>query len=71
MPGRHLVFAEDAGGCPIILDSEGGSVSSFFFKGGDWEPIAPSMEKFLQDLFVENPAPGDWEEYVAYFQRRA
>lgn len=52
--GRHLVFAEDSGGGPIVWDAATDRVASFWWKGGDWEPIAESMEQFLAQLF--NPS---------------
>src|SRR5437763_16228657 len=68
---QHIAFATDASGCPVICDARSGSVSSFFFKGGDWEPLAPSVEDFLQYLFVSKPKPESWSEYVVFFQQRA
>ncbi len=51
MPERHLVFAEDSGGAPIVWDAITDRVASFWRKGGDWEPIAESMEQFLAQMF--------------------
>lgn len=65
IPGRHVVFGEDSAGAPLVWDSHSGQVATFWFKGGDWEPIANSPEAFLERLF--NPDPGrdaEWAEAI-------
>lgn len=58
--GQHLVLGNDASGSPLIWDRATDSMSTFFFKGGDWEPLATSFEQFLTDLFFpESPDPDD------------
>ena len=69
--GRHLVFAIDSGGCPVIWDSHTDLVASFFFKGGDWEPTGLTMEQYLQATFVTPAATDDWLEYLAFYREPA
>ncbi len=60
LAGRHVVLAEDAGGCPVVWDTTTDQVRAFQFDGGDWEPpLASSVEAFLTTLF--NPkGEEDW-----------
>ncbi len=56
-PGRHVVLALDAGGCPLVWDATTDEVRTFQWDGGDWEsPLASSMEALLMTLF--NPVEG-------------
>jgi hypothetical protein len=59
-PDRHVVFALDSGGTPVIRDASTDQVATFYPYGGDWEPpLASSIEAFLSTLF--NPKDeGDW-----------
>jgi hypothetical protein len=50
-PQRHVVFATDSAGAPVIWDSHADHVASYWFKSGYWEPLASSMEQFLEKLF--------------------
>jgi len=55
---RHVVFAEDAGGCPVVWDARTDEVRTFQTDGGDWEPpLAHSLEVFLTQLL--NPVEGE------------
>jgi hypothetical protein len=55
---RHVVFAQDAGGCPVVWDARTDEVRAFQVDGGDWEtPLASTMEAFLTRLF--NPVMGE------------
>lgn len=62
LPERHVVLAEDGGGCPVVWDAATDQVRAFQFDGGDWEPpLAPSVEAFLTDLFNPEGEKGkDW-----------
>ena len=53
--GRHLIFAIDSGGAPLIWDSLNDTVATFWFKGGDWEPTGLNMDEFLSALFSLQP----------------
>jgi hypothetical protein len=54
---RHVVIAEDAGGCPVVWDARSDEVRAFQVDGGDWEsPLASSIEAFLTQLV--NPVEG-------------
>jgi hypothetical protein len=65
LPGRHLVFGTDAEGAPLIWDAVTDHVATFFWKGGDWEPIADSAEAFLHGLFNPDPEEEpDWAQSV-------
>jgi hypothetical protein len=56
-PAHQVVFAEDAGGCPLVWDARSDEVRAFQIDGGDWEPpLASSIEVFLTTLF--NPVEG-------------
>jgi hypothetical protein len=68
---RHLVFAIDSGGCPVVWDSHTDLVSSFFFKGGDWEPTGLTMEQYLQGALVTPAATDDWLEFLAFYREHA
>jgi hypothetical protein len=69
-PGGHLVFGEDSAGAPLIWDAATDRVATFFWKGGDWEPIAPSAEAFLNDLFNPDPAENpEWAESIEMILR--
>lgn len=56
--GQHLILGNDASGSPLIWDRNSDHVSTFFFKGGDWEPIAPTFEDFMDDLFFPKRIDG-------------
>jgi hypothetical protein len=57
VPGRHVVLALDAGGCPLVWDATTDEVRTFQWDGGDWESLlASSIEAFLTTLF--NPVEG-------------
>jgi hypothetical protein len=65
-PGRHVVLALDAGGCPLVWDATTDEVRTFQWDGGDWEmPLATSMEAFLTTLF--NPVEGVNEADQTWF----
>ena len=66
---KDVVFGTDAAGCPIIWSSSTRVVRSFFFKGGDWEPLAPSFEEFVTNVFVSDPEPSDWQRFVRFYHR--
>jgi hypothetical protein len=67
--GRHLVWGEDSGAAPLIWDASTNRVATFWFKGGDWEPLADSPEIYLQEIF--NPAPDQETWYQAIKQLEA
>ncbi len=57
-PARHVVFAQDAGGCPVVWDASTDEVRAFQVDGGDWEsPLASTLEAFVRKLF--NPVAGE------------
>ena len=57
-PARHVMIAQDAGGCPVVWDASTDEVRTFQVDGGDWEPpLARSVEAFLTKLF--NPVEGE------------
>jgi len=59
--GRHVVFGEDSAGAPLIWDAHTDAVSTFWFKGGTWEPVAVSPEAFFEALFHPDPhAEPEW-----------
>ena len=60
--GRHTVLANDVAGAPLIWDAEAGTVATFYWKGGDWEPLAPSMEAFLDRMFNSEEEIPSWNE---------
>lgn len=61
LPERHVVLAEDEGGCPVVWDAITNQVRAFQFDGGDWEPpLALSVEAFLVDLFNPQEPQGWW-----------
>ena len=60
IPGRHIVLANDAGGAPLIWDKEEDKVSTFWLKGGDWEPMNLDMETFLENLFEPTDESNLW-----------
>ena len=67
--GRHVVFAIDSGGAPLIWDSETDLMATFWFKGGDWEPTQHNLDEFLNALFAPSKESGSWGE--ALVQLRA
>jgi hypothetical protein len=64
---RHLVLGTDSGGAPLIWDSESDRMSTFWFKGGDWEALGSTLGDFLQDLlFPKELVSGDlWHQALA------
>lgn len=65
LPGRHVVLATDSGGAPVIWDGVGDQMATFFWKGGDWEPMNLNFEDFMSALFLnpERVDAGDmWPE---------
>lgn len=53
---EHLVLGTDGAGAPLVWDSTRDNLSTFWFKGGDWEPLNQSFEEFLNQYLV-NYAP--------------
>lgn len=47
----HLILGVDSAGAPLIWNKTTDAVATFFFKGGDWEPLAESFERFMNQLF--------------------
>ena len=67
-PGRHIVFAEDAGGAPHIWDSETGKTASFYYRGGDWEePSFRSFEAYLQYAFSPSSQDEEWSTAIKFW----
>jgi len=61
IPGRHIVFANDADGTPWILDTTTGEVASFYWKGGDWEePRFGSHDEFMEHIFAPELDDAHW-----------
>lgn len=73
LPERHVVLAEDGGGCPIIWDAVTDQVRAFQWDGGDWEPpLASSVEAFLTDLFNpegEKEQQDWWYQFLSWLDR--
>ncbi len=71
--GQHLILGNDASGSPLIWDRNSHRVSSFFFKGGDWEPIASTFEEFMTDLFFPKTIDENdmWHEALAQLKKQA
>jgi hypothetical protein len=66
--GKHVLFATDSAGAPVIWDATDNSVASFYSKGGGWEPFGRDFEGFLADLFdaARFQRPGDlWAQALA------
>ena len=70
--GQHLIFGNDASGSPLIWDRNSDRVSTFFFKGGDWEPIAQTFEEFMTDLFFPKTIDETdmWQEALAQLKEQ-
>jgi hypothetical protein len=62
---RHCVFGDDAGGAPLICDMLNGGVATFWFEGGDWEPLASSISGFFDWLFSPSQDDADWSRLLA------
>jgi hypothetical protein len=58
-PLRHIVFGNDAGGCPLIVDTQSGEVRTYQVDGGDWESGWSSLEAFFEWLFFSEDLD-DW-----------
>jgi hypothetical protein len=74
-PVRHVVIAQDAGGCPVVWNARTDEVRTFQVDGGDWEPpLANSLEVFLTDLF--NPVDGEndadelWQRFLDWLDHQ-
>lgn len=67
-PRRHVVWAEDAGGCPLVVDVADRSVCTFQPDGGDWETRYGGVDAYLTWLFNES-GPDDWREALAMVDR--
>ena len=67
-PRQHVVWAEDAGGCPLVVDVVDGSVRTFQADGGDWESGHNTVDAYLTWLFNES-GPDDWQEALAMLER--
>jgi hypothetical protein len=63
-PRRHVVWAEDAGGCPLIVNASDGVVRTFQPDGGNWERGHVGVDAFLMWLFNES-GPDDWRQALA------
>jgi len=59
-PERHVVLGEDSAGAPLIWDAESGELSTFYWKGGDWEPWGLSVDAYLQRLFCDESGDELW-----------
>lgn len=75
-PGRHVVLALDAGGCPVVWDATTDEVRAFQWDGGDWEsPLASSIEDFLTTLFNPeeraNEADQSWSFFLNWLDTQA
>ena len=60
--GRHVALAVDSAGAPLIWDAQTDLVATFFFKGGDWEPLGMTFGKYLGYLFSAADADTMWAE---------
>jgi hypothetical protein len=71
--GQHLIFGNDASGAPLIWDRNSDRVSTFFFKGGDWEPIAKTFEEFMTALFFPKTIDENdmWHEALVQLKGQA
>ncbi|TWU22952.1 hypothetical protein Pla52o_24850 [Novipirellula galeiformis] len=71
--GQHLILGNDASGSPLIWDQINDRVSTFYFKGGDWEPIESSFEEFMVGLFFpETVEENDfWHEALSQLKEQA
>ncbi|MBX7220947.1 MAG: SMI1/KNR4 family protein [Blastocatellia bacterium] len=60
---QHLVFATDAGGCPLIPDVATNEIRAFQFDGGTWEsPLASGFDEFMYRIVNQpEPAADLWE----------
>lgn len=68
---QHLVLGTDGAGAPIIWDSSEDQMSTFWFKGGDWEPFKKSFEEFMRHYLVDyEPEEDDDLWYQALKQLR-
>lgn len=50
---RHTVLGHDSGGAALIWDSKTDAMSTFFAKGGDWEPLHLTFDSFMEKLFFD------------------
>jgi hypothetical protein len=68
-----LIFGNDASGAPLIWDRNSDRVSTFFFKGGDWEPIAKTFEEFMTALFFPKTIDENdtWHEALVQLKGQA
>lgn len=71
--GQHLILGNDASGAPLIWDHGTDRVSTFFFKGGDWEPIESSFEGFMTGLFFPKTIEenGLWHQALSQLKDQA
>lgn len=49
---NHLILGNDSGGAPLIWNSKTDKMFTFWFKGGDWEPINKSFNEFMDYYFL-------------------
>jgi len=66
--GKHVVFAFDSQGAPIIWDSENDKVLSFYAAGGDWEPFNQSFDEFISSIFINSEEDDDDIWFIALDQ---
>lgn len=71
--GQHLILGNDASGSPLIWDRNTDRVSTFFFKGGDWEPLESTLEEFMTGLFSPTTIEENdmWHEALAQLNEQA
>jgi len=50
---EHLVLAFDPTGAPLVWNSISDLMATFWFEGGDWEPLNKTIEQYLQYLFID------------------
>lgn len=71
--GKHLILGNDASGSPLIWDRDTDRVSTFFFKGGDWEPLEATFDEFMTGLFFPKIIEENdmWHEALSQLKEEA
>lgn len=71
---QMLVLGEDSGGALLIWDGTEDTLSTLYWRGGDWEPLGYSFEGFMQTLFTDPAkvhAEDLWMESLVQLDKQA